>query len=332
METVDSLFWVKRGEGGYVESYAETGPTPLVSARTDNNGVAAFVEGSPRFKAPAITIERVGGTAFVQLLDFLTVPDDISVLIPKKEMDVESLYVVASIINNSKWRFSYSRKLTPSRMKKIEVPLEAFSSFKLKKLRDILPRGRNEGVGIERISIKYGEFKVGSLFDLHSGDYHKSASLPPGDTPIVSCGDSDNGISEYRSVPDDKTYAQKLTIAYNGMNTLTTKYHPYEFGTKDDVAVAFPKLPFKLSTLIFIQFTLNKERWRFSYYRKCFNEKLRNLRIKLPADKDGQIDEGTIEKVVTSTTYWSHYEQVVRAMRPKRRAAPRLTDYPPNDC
>jgi len=328
MARVDDLFYLKRGDGEYIETY-RPGSTPLVSARTDNNGIAAFVDAPPGFKAPSITVERVSGMAFVQLMDFSAVPADVSVLVPKKHMDLEALHVVAGIINNSRWRFSYNRKLTPTRLRRIEIPLESFPKFKLRKLVEILPKadGRNKEGGADLIVRRYASFKLGTLFDLHSGDYHKSSSLPRGDIPIVSCGDANNGISDYRNIPDDKTYSQKLTIAYNGMNTLTTKYHPYKFGAKDDVAVAFPKTPLKLSTLIFIQFMLNREMWRFSYYRKCFNEKLRNFRIQLPVDEGGKIDEEKIVRIMRSTTYWRHFEDVVKVMKSKHQVAPKLTDY-----
>lgn len=243
-------------------------------------------------------------------------------------MDLEAWYVVAGIINNSRWRFSYYRKLTPSRLRRIEFPVESFSKFKLKKLSEVLPKPSRRGNQSEKdLEVKrYGFFKLGALFDLRSGEWHKASDLGRGKTPLVACGVFDNGIIGYVEVPEDKTYAQTLTIAYNGW-PLTTSFHPYEFTAKDDVAVCLPKSPYRLSTLVFIQYVVNMERWRFSYYRKCFNEKLRNFRIQLPIDKDGQIDEEKIERIMRSATYWRHFEEVVKAMKPKRRVAPKLTDY-----
>nr|WP_276978067.1 hypothetical protein [Ferrimicrobium acidiphilum] len=36
-----------------------------------------------------------------------------------------------------------------------------------------------------------------------------------------------------------------VTVAYNGSWPLLTKYHPYKFGTKDDVGLLIPKNPLK---------------------------------------------------------------------------------------
>ena len=43
-------------------------------------GIIDFVDTNLTFSAPAITVERVSDQAYVQLLGFATVPDDIAVL------------------------------------------------------------------------------------------------------------------------------------------------------------------------------------------------------------------------------------------------------------
>ncbi len=146
-------------------------------------------------------------------------------------------------------------------------------------------------------------FTLDSLFALHPGDYHNLGDLDTGNTPIVTCADAGNGITGTYSIPDDKKYADALTIAFNGW-PLTTKMHPYEFGAKDDVAVAIPKKQLSPESLIFIQASLNAERWRFSYYRKCFRAKLGRLLIKLPGRDDGELDTDFMESVVRAQPYW----------------------------
>jgi hypothetical protein len=117
---IGTLFDIVKGAGEYLIKCKE-GNTPLISATRKNNGVLGYVNLPPTFKAPAITIERVGGNAFVQLEDFATVPDDLFVLIPKIDMPLEILYYVISVIKNEKWRFNYSRKLTSERFLKLNI-------------------------------------------------------------------------------------------------------------------------------------------------------------------------------------------------------------------
>ena len=120
------LFDVVKGEGKYLTDLS-TGNTPLISATNWDNGVLAFVDLTPTFKAPAITVERVSGCAFVQLQDFATVPDDMSVLVPKSEATPLSLFfLAAATLTAERWRFSYSRKLTGKRLDRIimKVPTD----------------------------------------------------------------------------------------------------------------------------------------------------------------------------------------------------------------
>ena len=118
--SLDELFYVEKGAGEYKENY-EYGTVPLISATTMNNGITAYVSAKPLFKAGTITVERIKGTAFVQLKDYVTVPDDINVLVPKKEMSLEVLYYCCFLIRRESWKYSYGRKVTPTRLKQMQL-------------------------------------------------------------------------------------------------------------------------------------------------------------------------------------------------------------------
>lgn len=130
--------------------------------------------------------------------------------------------------------------------------------------------------------------KINDFFEVHSGDYHAIQDLDKGITPLISCGELDNGLVGYFDIPEENTYSNAVTVAYNG-RPLTAKYHPYKFGTKDDVAVLVPKSPMTQATLLYVAAQLNNLRWRYSYGRKCFKGKLENLKVPLPLKKqDGE--------------------------------------------
>jgi len=138
--------------------------------------------------------------------------------------------------------------------------------------------------------------KLAYLFDIHSGDYHATNELDSGDIPLISCGESNNGVIGYYDIPDEKTHKEVITVAYNGQ-PLTTKFHPYKFGAKDDVAVLIPRTPLSSKTQIYIAVVLSQLQWRYSYGRKCFRTKLNNVEIPLPCIERGgviSIDEDAI--------------------------------------
>lgn len=153
------------------------------------------------------------------------------------------------------------------------------------------------------------KFKVTDLFELQTGDFHATKELEPGNIPLISCGDADNGLTGYYHIPEDKRYSHALTVAYNGTYAFTSKFHPYSFGAKDDVAVLKPKSELNDKTLIYIAAMFNQERWRYSYSRKCFRNKLSSVEIELPSTEDGEVDEAKIVEVL----------EPVKAVLPKRR-------------
>lgn len=168
---------------------------------------------------------------------------------------------------------------------------------------EVLPAVAKPAASLGKLKLK--RFALGAIYDLKPGDYHSVGQLPHGKVPMVACGDLDNGVCGYFDV-DKKIYDHKMTIAFNGA-TLSAKYHPYKFAAKDDVAVCVPKSSIRLTTQLFIQVMLSREKWRFSYYRKCYKEKLERVTVPLPA-KSGVIDEDAIEEVMKITPYWKYLQ------------------------
>ena len=130
--------------------------------------------------------------------------------------------------------------------------------------------------------------KIESLFKLIPGAFHATSELEPGTVPLISCGEENNGLIGHYNIPLAQTHQRALTVAFNGF-PLTTNYHPYRFGAKDDVAILVPLEPMSDGVLIYIAARLNEMKWRYSYGRKCYREKLKNVEVPLPA-KGSKID------------------------------------------
>lgn len=136
------------------------------------------------------------------------------------------------------------------------------------------------------------------LFEVRSGDFHAMKELDEGNVPLVSCGDTNNGVIGTFDIPEDKTYVRCLTVAYNGSWPLLTKYHPYRFGAKDDVGILVPKREMSEPSLLYVAAVLSRETWRYSYGRKCFKEKIPSIKIPLPMRGVGVLDEEEISRLL----------------------------------
>ena len=315
---IDDLFIVHRAKSGLFSEY-EPGPIAYIGNGRDNNGVVGFVEPQDDdtvFRFAAIAINAFSRTpdscgARVQMPPFIATGrsgNGVLVLEPRRPMSIGQLAFVAAYINKVHgWRFTWYRQTTKTRITGLALP-ERIRSLDFP-VASLLP----EKNSIQAAALpQLRTVQLGELFVLKSGDYHVESELPEGKVPLVSCGDEDNGVVAYVDPPQEHVYHHQLTIALNG-SPLTTKYHPYDFVAKDDVAVAVPQKGLRLTTTVFIQMMLNRERWRYSYYRKCFVDKLRRFSISLPADADGSLDEDGMSSIIAGTAYWSYLSKRLQA-------------------
>lgn len=128
MKTVslNDLFIFSAAKSGSTDDY-ETGDIPFVTSTESNNGIAAYVtpeEGDKVFDGPMIAISGLGH-ATLQLNKFLPKGnggDSLTMLIPKEDMTVYQLLAYVSLFNIAhKWRFSFGRKCSVSRLKNLKV-------------------------------------------------------------------------------------------------------------------------------------------------------------------------------------------------------------------
>lgn len=302
-------------------SQLDNGNVPLVSCKTEktrDHGVEGYYD-IPIEKTyeNCVTVTCDGDqptTAFFHPYRFAAM-DNVLVCVPKNGVKLTTIFYFISCLNKQRWRFSYGRKCYQNKANKLTVTFPIKDSGEIDEeyienlldhvaIRKFMPKRKI--LADEKVDLKLALVPITDLFELHSGDFHNASILPDGDIPLVSCGENYDGIIRFCSVSEKKIYANTLTIAYNGQ-PLTTNLHLYRFAAKDDVAVCLLKKKWKLTTLIYVQYMLNREKWRFSYGRKCFNEKLKQMSILLPVS-EGKVDEATIEHIVTNTTYWNYLE------------------------
>lgn len=312
MKSIEKLFHLSRAKSGLYSEYT-SGDVAYVGNGLTDNAVVGFVMPLPAdrvFYAMSIVVSAFC-EATVQAPPFVAcgrAGNGLVVLEPKSPMPARQLAYIAVYINLAvRWRFNWYRQTTADRIRNVLVPSDVPSSIKFD-VRAALPKTSADPAPNWKLSLM--PFALGDIYDLASGDFHNQSSLPSGDIPLISCGDANNGVAGFVDVKGP-VYKNRLTIAFNGMNTLTAKYHPYEFAAKDDVAICAPHNPLRLTTEIFIQMMINRERWRYSYYRKCFADKLRRFEIYLPATKAGDLDEDQMQAVVEAAPYWNYIQEKV---------------------
>jgi type I restriction enzyme M protein len=95
------------------------GESLIISPTEQYNGTYGWLTFKALIRPPFVTVAQTGsiGEAFVQT-EPCGVNDDCLILLPKKGKVLSDaiLFIAAAVIRLEKWRFSYGRKLTPSRI------------------------------------------------------------------------------------------------------------------------------------------------------------------------------------------------------------------------
>ena len=130
---------------GMKELHSREGIAPgrslIISPTEQYNGCYGWLEFPTLIKAPFVTVAQTGsiGESFVQL-EPCAVNDDCLILLSKAGSSVKlvDLVLVAACLQSEKWRFTYGRKLTPSRIAEFRVPAaKPLKRLITKKLRDM---------------------------------------------------------------------------------------------------------------------------------------------------------------------------------------------------
>ena len=70
------------------------------------------------------------------------------------------------------------------------------------------------------------------------------------------------------------------------------------------------------SSLFFVAFAINHQKWRYSYGRSCFERTLRLASIDLPSRLDGHgepvVDEAAMQAIVSQSSFWDAVAPHVR--------------------
>jgi len=120
----------------------------VISSSGAENGCYGFFDFDWVISPPIVTAPRTGSIGHAHVQEWpCGVTSDCLVLVPRPGIAIELLYVAAAVIRRERWRFDYSRKLTPERI--AGFPLPASESL-LKRIRDQIASVKQ----IEKIALK----------------------------------------------------------------------------------------------------------------------------------------------------------------------------------
>ena len=142
-------------------------------------------------------------------------------------------------------------------------------------------------------------FKLTELFDIERGTRLTKENRIPGNTPFVTAGETNEGVSSYISNDDMMLYSNVLTIDM----FCNCFYHDYEFACDDNILVLFPKFKYNRYVLLFVATVINFDKYRYAYGRQYRQKNFREHNIKLPVDKNENPDWQFMEDYIKALPY-----------------------------
>ena len=289
----------------------------FVSRTAKNNGVSAkvsIVEGYEPVPEGAITVSLGGSVleAFLQNHPFYT-GYHIYYLTPKEPMsDLVKLFYCTCIRAN-KYRYSYGRQANRTLRSLLVPSTDEFPNWINEFDVDIF-LGAEKALDPNCNAIleteNWKEFLYSDLFDIRKGLRLTKANMLNGETPFIGSTDSNNGLTA-RVGQSPIHEGNVITINYNG-SVGESFYQPVAFWASDDVNVLYPrktKFPyFNAYVALFIIPLIKMEQYRFNYGRKWHTDRMNDSRIRLPINKDGELDLKFMESYTKSLAFSSSIE------------------------
>jgi type I restriction-modification system DNA methylase subunit len=100
------------------------GTSLVISSSGVDNGCYGFFDLEALIEPPFVTVPSTGSIAVAHVQELpCGVTDDCLIMLPKKDVPHELLYIAAAVIRSEAWRFSYGRKATPDRIAGFPLPV-----------------------------------------------------------------------------------------------------------------------------------------------------------------------------------------------------------------
>ena len=314
---VSDLFTIKYGNSLELINLVQCKSTdknsvPFVSRTENNNGVSAYVEMEldvDKNSAHTLTV-AVGGSVlstFYQPLPFYT-GFHVLVLEPKKEMSAVEMLFYAKCISANKYKYNYGRQANKT-LKNILIPSQIPEELKnkLTAYHKELEKSISEKSLIDKkikLEIdKWKNFEMTKLFKIQGSKTTPLLELiecGKGKHPFVTTQATNNGIEGFYDFYSEEGNIITADSAVLGF----CSYQSLPFSASDHVEKLIPKFKLNKYIAMFLVTILNLEQYRYNYGRKCSQDRMKKICIKLP-NKNGNPDFEYMENYIKSLSYSS---------------------------
>jgi hypothetical protein len=277
--------------------------TPLISSWWQNNWIYWYFDIIPKYKN-VISVPNTWTIwhAFYQGND-CCIDDNCLVMIPKQELSLNEMFYYVLLIRKNKYRFMYGRQITPKKLWEITIPKEIpfrVYTAKIPDYSDIKDSLDKEKLNLSDRKFEY--FEVKDLFDVKWTKTTKKEPLEESwkwEFPYITTQSSNNWVFWFYSIFTEKWFVLTIDSAVTGF----CSYQEKDFSASDHVERLTPNFEINKYIALFLTTIINKEQYRYNYWRKFNQERIKQTRIKLPVDTSWNPDRDFMENYIKSLSY-----------------------------
>lgn len=267
----------------------------FVSRTEKNNGVSTYVRRlSDVVPNPARTLSVAGGgsvlSTFYQKQEYYS-GRDIYVLIPKRNISETEILFYAFCIRQNKYRYNYGRQANKT-LKELQIPESIpkyWGDINLRRVEELKSVSLNKKKKELETKV-WREFKIKDLFNIEKGERLNKEDREPGNTPLVTSKDENQGVAEFidleSNVHGKRLFTDSISIDMFG----NSFFHAGRYFGDDNVHPLIWRDEYKAEINkyinLFVVTILQKLRLKYSYGRQVRLERLNVEAIKLPSKND----------------------------------------------
>ena len=149
---------------------------------------------------------------------------------------------------------------------------------------------------------QWNEFKVGKLFDFYRGKEAAPKRVPDGNIPMINETQENNGVA--KQADSEHVFPGKsITVSVNYASTVF--YQPEDFCASVNIIILHNDY-LNDARGKFIAAMLSKYNQRFSYTNKISQQKLKEIKLPLPVDSNGDPDWQYMDTYIANLTTLAH--------------------------
>ena len=163
---------------------------------------------------------------------------------------------------------------------------------------------------------QWKEFKVGKLFDFYRGKEAAPKRVPDGNIPMINETQENNGVAK-QADSEHVFLGKSITVSVNYASTVF--YQPKDFCASVNIIILHND-HLNDTRGKFIAAMLSKYNQRFSYTNKISQQKLKEIKLPLPVDSNGDPDWQYMDTYIANLTALAHKN--VSLLRQQQKKAP----------